>query len=94
MTHSISDHRPEDATAARASAIKDALKDVSGSKRPQVTERLKAVPRIRQLQYLRSVNKTTAPRLAIKAFCYECLGYEGDLDSCTSKACPLFEYKR
>ena len=32
-----------------------------------------------------------SPRVAIKAFCQECLGWEGDPKAdCTSPLCPLF----
>ena len=30
---------------------------------------------------------------AIKAFCTECLGFEGSPVDCTAKMCPLFPYR-
>lgn len=30
---------------------------------------------------------------AIKLFCTECMGWEGDPKACTAKLCPLYPYR-
>ena len=32
-------------------------------------------------------------KLAMSAFCTECLGWEGDPQDCTSPLCPLYPYR-
>jgi len=79
--------------ATRAQSIQKALKLVSPTLLPKVMERLEIVPLRYRLNYIRAVLGESSRSNAIKAFCYECLGYE-DVGNCTSPVCPLFQYRK
>ena len=42
----------------------------------------------------RAYRGTASPRVAIKAFCLQCVGYvRADVKGCTAFACPLWGYR-
>ena len=40
-----------------------------------------------------TITLSISRKLAMSAFCTECLGWEGDPHDCTSPMCPLFPYR-
>jgi hypothetical protein len=56
--------------------------------------RLAEAPDLYRAQYKRALDGKASPRVAIKAFCLECVGYvRKDVTNCTAYACPLYEYR-
>ena len=48
---------------------------------------------IRMAYTLQPANKAS-PRMAIRAFCLQCVGYvRNDITNCTATACPLWHYR-
>ena len=59
----------------------------------QIAERLVQIPESQQQTYLRAT-KGKNRAAAVKAFCYECCGYEREeVKLCTDLACPLWLYR-
>ena len=40
-----------------------------------------------------TVDTTFTPAQAIRAFCAECRGWQGDPKDCTSVLCPVYQYR-
>ena len=68
--------------------------EIDTRRRPAVEERLANTPKTMKRGYLRAASGKAAPKAAIKAFCYECMGYSRvDIPGCTAVACPLWKYR-
>jgi len=60
----------------------------------QINERLTQMPRQYRKTYQRAAAGSASPRMAIKAFCQECVGWQREeIKNCTGTACPLFLYR-
>ena len=61
---------------------------------PAIAKRAAEMPRKYRPAYLKAAKGTASPRAAIKAFCLECVGWQGaEVDLCTARACPLYAYR-
>ena len=59
-----------------------------------IEKKLKEIPESCRKLTRKAIKGECSPRSAIKAFCYECIGYvRKELENCTSPLCPLFEYR-
>lgn len=61
-----------------------------------MSRRLKKVPRDCRKGFKDACEGKASPRQAIKAKCYECVGYENlkeNIAGCTAYGCPLFAYR-
>lgn len=62
----------------------------------RVNQALTTVPSRFQKLYARATQRQCSPKLAIKAKCLECCGYEeisSRIGGCTTFACPLWAYR-
>lgn len=61
-----------------------------------IIKRLKSIPSLMQNLYLRACLKKASPKMAIKAFCQNCNGYEDvrtRTANCETFSCPLWAYR-
>ena len=73
-----------------AEQIKDA--GLGATRTAAAIAHLADVPDSMQKTYVQAVTGKGPPRVAIKAFCCECMGYSrAEIPECTSWACPLYE---
>lgn len=78
----------------RRRACQNALSKVEPARRASVIQRANQVPSLNRLGYLRAILGQVPPRVAIKAHCLECCGWERhQVARCTSVACPLWAYR-
>lgn len=74
--------------------ISKALEALPQFRKPSVLKRAKDTPVSARQAYYRAVLGLTSPRMAIRAFCMMCIGYErAEITHCTSFACPLYLYR-
>jgi len=63
------------------------------SRTEQIAERLEQIPESQQGIYRRAIERKSMAA-AVKAFCYECMGYlREEVKVCTDRACPLWMYR-
>ena len=75
-------------------SVEDALSNVGEARRPRVAKRLSDMPVSARLGYIRAASGVASPRQAIKAFCYECCGYDRHaVTTCPARVCPLWPYR-
>ena len=56
-------------------------------------QRLAQIPRKQRSVFLKAW-KGKSRKAAIRAFCFECAGYESaEVNRCTAPACPLYEFR-
>ncbi len=59
-----------------------------------ITERLSEMPESCRATYLKAARGKASPRVAIKAFCMECVCWDREeVRLCTAPACPLWMYR-
>ena len=59
-----------------------------------IARRLAEMPESCRKTYRRAARGEASPRMAIKAFCCECVGWERkEVTLCTGWACPLWKYR-
>ena len=69
------------------------LSRLDPTRRSAVAKRLAEMPPNHRLIYLQAVGGRSR-KAAIKAFCLECVGWQGaEVDLCTARACPLYAYR-
>ena len=74
--------------------ISKALESLPSDRKPFVLKRAKDTPISARPGYYRATLGLTSPRMAIKAFCLECIGWDrAEITNCTSFACPLYLYR-
>jgi hypothetical protein len=78
-------------TAAR---LQNALGALPPGRKSSVLERLAEMPSSYRPMYLKVVLGRASSRVAIKAQCLECVGWERrEVVACTAEACPLWAYR-
>lgn len=66
----------------------------SPARQSAVADRSEQMPRSCRAGYLKATRGKASPRVAIKAFCLECVGWNRqDVQRCTATACPLWMYR-
>lgn len=59
-----------------------------------IAERARQMPRSFRTTYLKATRGKASPRVAIRAFCSECVGWNRqEVKRCTATACPLWTYR-
>ena len=59
-----------------------------------IAARVSQMPKTSVSTYLKATRGRASPRVAIKAFCMECVGWSrGEVTNCTATACPLWMYR-
>lgn len=59
-----------------------------------IAQRAGQMPTSCRTTYLRATRGNASPRVAIKAFCTECVGWNRrEVQRCTATACPLWMYR-
>ena len=63
------------------------------TRQEQIAERLAQIPESQQQTYIKAT-KGKNRAAGVKAFCFECCGYEREeVRFCTDQACPLWLYR-
>ena len=64
------------------------------ARKSAIAERLAQMPKSHRRTYLKATRGKGSPRIAIKAFCAECCGWDRqEVRLCTGLACPLWPYR-
>lgn len=59
-----------------------------------IADRASQMPKASVRTYLKATRGKASPRIAIKAFCMECVGWSrAEVTNCTGFACPLWMYR-
>ena len=70
------------------------LRDLSTTQREAVERHLGGIPGSARRGYVNAITGKASPWAAIKAMCYECMGYDRQAaHECESYSCPLFAYR-
>ena len=81
-------------TKAPCELISAARLDVGPSQEAKILDRLSQMPESCRNSYLRVMGGKAPHRVAIKAFCLECVGWlRREVTLCTAPACPLYPYR-
>jgi len=90
----LASFKDDGAVKRRVEASATALAGMDPHRRRQIRARIAEMPLSSRSAYLRAAAKQAPPRLAIKAHCMECCGWERRaVAECTGYACPLWEYR-
>ncbi len=66
----------------------------SKARQDAVAERAGQMPRSFRETYMKATRGKASPRVAIRAFCCECAGWQRpEVTRCTDTACPLWAYR-
>jgi hypothetical protein len=61
----------------------------------KITAKVERFPEGSKASYIKATSGTASPRMAIKVFCTECMGYSlHEAKTCTTVECPLFRYMK
>ena len=64
------------------------------SREQAISDRVFQMPKASVSTYLKATRGKASPRVAIKAFCMECVGWNRtEVTKCTALACPLWMYR-
>lgn len=94
MAQNMSNNLPgnSDEMRKRAKARLNSMMDQA--KGTKYGDYAKTVPASARRNYLQARTGKASATNAIKAFCMDCMGYDRDaVKYCTSKICPLLEYR-
>ena len=79
---------------ARDSEAQNKRTDTGAARQSAIAERAAQMPKSCRRRYLKATRGKASPRVAIKAFCLECCGWQRqEVRICTNLACPLWEYR-
>jgi hypothetical protein len=66
----------------------------SSSRERAMADRISQMPKTSVSAYLKASRGRATPRVAIKAFCMECVGWNRiEVTKCPASACPLWMYR-
>ena len=84
-------HRPGE---ARGLALQAERTSAEAARESAIARRASEMPKAYRPNYLRAARGKASPRMAIKAFCLECVGWQRqEVRRCTGVACPLWRYR-
>ena len=85
---------PRKPTEARGSGALERRIDPQAARQSAIAERLAQMPRSFRRTYRKATRGEASPRMAIKAFCMECCGWQRkEVARCSGWACPLWTYR-
>ena len=79
---------------ARGLALQGPLSADAPARQAAIARRAKQMPSSCRASYLKATRGKASPRVAIKAQCLECVGWQRpEVARCTATACPLWMYR-
>ena len=68
--------------------------DAQGTREAAIADRVSQMPKSAVRTYLTATRGKASPRVAVKAFCIECVTWNrAEVARCTDTACPLWMYR-
>ncbi len=81
-------------TEARGFVMQNRLGMTATARQSAIAECAAQMPKASRSTYLKATRGKASPRMAIKAFCMECVNWERkEVRLCTATACALWAYR-